>query len=248
MEVLTNQLTADLIHAVQFQGGIKLRPGRHEMPLDKDPSRPQLIMDIPVGGCRVSAVAMVGSDGLTSDQDLNVTRQTNTRSKPMVKNLGLSLDPPLPLVNVAPTLIHFPTLFQDNFVPTLRRIQIVRLALDFVVSASSFWKVLVDFGERLSNSSFQGAVTPCIRRQVERHQDCTKSEAKQSQQEPPTQEIIPEWSLVGLSGHVLLFGWIPFPLSVRHAPHLIILNRTLTQWRNPWLRPKRRKYCAKNVS
>jgi hypothetical protein len=47
-------------------------------------------------------------------------------------------------------------------VPTLRRIQIVRLALDFVVSGivAFDWKVLVDFLERLSNSSFQGAVTP----------------------------------------------------------------------------------------
>jgi hypothetical protein len=37
MEVFDEPITADLIHAVNFRGGIKLRPGRHEMPLDKDP-------------------------------------------------------------------------------------------------------------------------------------------------------------------------------------------------------------------
>jgi hypothetical protein len=52
----------------------------------------------------------------------------------MVKNLGLSLDPPLPLVNVAPVSI-LSNIIPGQFVPTLRRIQIVRLALDFVVSA-----------------------------------------------------------------------------------------------------------------
>jgi hypothetical protein len=228
MEVLTNQLTADLIHAVQVSGGVRLRPGRHEMPLDKDPSRPQLIMDIPAGGCRVSAVAMVGSDGLTSDQDLDVTRKTTTRSKPMVKNLGLSLDPPLPLVNVAPTLIHFPTLFQDNFVPTLRRIQIIRLALDFVVSISSLLEKCLWILESVCQIHLSKVrVTPLYkgRRGTTKAKTATNTNTntKQSQQVSQAQEIIPEWRLsLAFSGHVLLFGWIPIPFISVTLPTFII--------------------------
>jgi hypothetical protein len=231
MEVLTNQLTADLIHAVQVSGGVRLRPGRHEMLLDKDPSRPQLVLDIPTGGCRVSAVAMVGSDGLTADQDLDVTRQTTTRSKPMVKNLGISLDPPLPLVNVAPTLIHFPTLFRDNsvyhyshnFVPTLRRMQIIRLALDFVVSISSFLEKCLWILESVCKIHLSKVrVTPLYKGR--RGKQSTDQTTEQStDQTTTTKEIIPEWRLsLAFSGHVLLFGWIPIPFISVTLPTFII--------------------------
>ena len=139
MEILYDELSTDLLHAVQAEASIRLRHGRHEIPLDKDNSRPQLILDIPKEGIKVTAMAAIGSDGLSTSDDLDPAQKTVDRSLPMVKHAGVTLDPPLPLVNVAPTLIHFPTLFEDNVVKyTLRRIQIVRYGLDLLKSISSF--------------------------------------------------------------------------------------------------------------
>jgi hypothetical protein len=76
----------------------------------------------------------------------------------MVKNLGLSLDPPLPLVNVAP-IIFGPTLFQDNLCRHCDAFKLFDSLWILWYRHRPFGKVLVDFGERLSNSSFQG-VTP----------------------------------------------------------------------------------------
>jgi hypothetical protein len=204
MEILRHQLTADLIHAIHVKGGVRIREGRHEIPLDKNKSRPQLLFVVPKGGCRVTAVAGVGSDGLSSDEDLDVTRPTATRSKPMVKHAGLVLDPPLPLANVAPTLIHFPTLFEDNFVPTLRRIQIVRFALDLVVSFSSFLeKVLWIIESKCQIHLSTVRLAPLYKGSLENNS--------------------PEWRLaLAFSGHVLLFNWIPIPFISVTLPTFII--------------------------
>lgn len=216
MEILRHQMTADLIHAVHVKGGVRIREGRHEIPLDKDKSRPQLLFEVPKGGCKVAIGAGVGSDGLSSTEDLDVSRPTASRSKPMVKHAGLVLDPPLPLANVAPTLIHFPTLFEDKFVPTLRRIQIVRFALDLLVSLSSFIeKVLWIIESKCKIHLSTVKVTPLYKGSSENNS--------------------PEWRLaLAFSGHVLLFDWIPVPfISVRLPTFIIphphaLLDRLLT--------------------
>lgn len=203
MEVLCHQLTADLIHAIQLSGEVRLHEGSHEIPLDQNPSRPQLRLDIPKGGCRTSIQAQVGSDGCSSEEDLNVGRKTATRSKPMVKHTQLTIDPPLPLANVAPTLIHFPTLFEDKFVPTLRRLQIVRWAIDLVTSLSSFIeKVLWIIEQKCQIHLGQVSIHPIYKGSLENQ---------------------PEWRLrLAFSGHVLLFGWIPIPFVGIILPTFII--------------------------
>jgi len=206
VEILTEKLTADLIHAVQVEGGVRMREGRHEIPLDKDTSRPQLLLDVPKSGCRLSAVAMVGSDGFSSEEDLDVTKQTTSRSTPMVKHAGLVFDPPLPLSNVAPTLIHFPTLFEDNVVPTLRRIQIVRLFMDFIVSTSAFIERCLWIAE--SKCQIHLSKIRVIPLYKGHSSDADKS---------------PKWRLsLSFSGHLLLFGWIPFPFINVTLPTFII--------------------------
>jgi hypothetical protein len=98
------------------------------------------------------------SDGLTSDQDLMSRANQHPVQNLMVKNLGLSLDPPLPLVNVAP--VDSPTLFQDNLCRHCDAFKLFDSLWILWYPASSFWESACGFWERLSNSSFQGAVTP----------------------------------------------------------------------------------------
>jgi hypothetical protein len=240
MTMLTQQLTGDLIHAVQLEGEIRLRPGRHEVPLDKDTSRPQFVLDVSEQshGCRISAVAVIGSDGLSIEQDMDVHRQTTSRSKPMVKHAGLVFDPPLPLSNVAPTLIHFPTLFEDrNMIPTLRSIQFVRYIVDFIVSISSFiekclWILEAQCQIHLSKVR----ITPIYKGQNKNSQ---KGTTTNDTNRPPTDQMYdqklqsdpiialttksPKWRLqLAFSGHVLIFGVIPIPFISIVLPSFII--------------------------
>ncbi|KAL9191484.1 LOW QUALITY PROTEIN: hypothetical protein ACHAXT_001190 [Thalassiosira profunda] len=148
MEVITDGLTADLIHAVQVQAQVRLREGRHIIPLDKDERRPQFWFDSRGNGndimgddtegakkgCRVSANVTVGSERFSLDEDLDTTRHTKDRSRPMVKGADLIFDPPLRLGNVAPTLLHFPNLFEDRALPKLRRMQVVGFIIEFLAS------------------------------------------------------------------------------------------------------------------
>lgn len=212
-EVVLQQLSADLLHAVQAEASVRVREGRHEIPLNKDHTRPQFQLHSPKGGCRISAVAIVGSDNLTLEEDLDVSRETTTRSKPMVKKAQLVLDPPMPLANVAPTLIHIPTLFADKKLPSLRRIQIVRMMMDFVISISSWlekWLWIIESVCQIHLSHIQ--ITPTFKG---REQDNS-----------------PEWRLtLAFSGHVQLFGVLPIPfLSVAlptfiiPQPHALISN------------------------
>jgi hypothetical protein len=217
MTMLTQQLTPDLIHAVQLEGEIRLRCGRHEVPFDKDMSRPQFVLDVvESNGCRISAVAMIGSDGLSNEQDIDVHRSTLSRSKPIVKHAGLVFDPPLALSNVAPTLIHFPTLFEDrNMLPMLRSMQFIRYVVNFIVSISSFlekclWIVESQCQIHLSNVR----ITPIYKGQSVNipSDDTTQITAKS-----------PKWRLqLAFSGHVLVFGWIPIPFISVTLPSFII--------------------------
>ena len=204
--IVTNSLTAELVHAVQTQAHVRLSRGKHEIPLDKDVSRPQLQLDVSHdNGCKVSAVCVVGSDGLSDSQDMDVSLKTETRSKPMVKHAGLSLDPPLPLVNVAPTLIHFPTLFEDrHMLPALRSMQLVRFFMDFIVSISSFLeKCLWIIESQCQIHLGKVRVVPIYKGQQSTSQ--------------------PDWRLqLSFSGHVLLFGWIPIPFVSVTLPTFII--------------------------
>ena len=212
MELIYESLSTSLLHGTVLNAQLRLRSSRHEIPLDKDSSRPQLILDIPKTGCKVNAVAAVGSDGFSTEEDLDPGIETTKRSYPMVKHAGVTLDPPLPLVNVAPTLIHFPTLFEDNVVKyTLRRVQIVRFALDALKSISSFiekvlWilesKCQIHLGKVSINPMYKGA----------EHVGDNISDMGE-----------PQWRLsLAFSGHVVLFGWIPIPFVNISLPTWII--------------------------
>uniref|UniRef100_A0A7S3VB24 Uncharacterized protein n=1 Tax=Chaetoceros debilis TaxID=122233 RepID=A0A7S3VB24_9STRA len=212
MELMYEELTADLLHASHVQGSIRIKHGRHEIPLDKDNSRPQLIFDIPKEGCKLTAVAALGSDGFSSKDDLDVTKLTKDRSLPMVKHAGVTMNPPIPLLNVAPTLIHFPTLFEDNVVKyTLRRLQIVRYIIDIIKSISSFiekvlWilesKCQIHLGKVSITPIYKGAERSGINGEVYNE---------------------PQWRLsLAFSGHAIIFGWIPIPFVNIALPTWII--------------------------
>jgi hypothetical protein len=205
-EILYDLLTPDLIHGIHAEAGIRMREGRHEIPLDKDSSRPQLRFNVPKGGVRISAVAGIGSDQFSSAQDLDVNIPTASRSCPMVKHAGIVFDPPLPLSNVAPTLIHFPTLFEDDFVPTLRRIQIFRFLMDAIISISSLIEKLLWIIESVLQIHLSKIrVTPLYKGRSS------------------VDDTSPEWRLsLAFSGHVLLFGWIPIPFINVILPTFII--------------------------
>jgi hypothetical protein len=227
MSLLTQQLTADLIHAIQLEGEIRLRTGRHEIPLDKDTSRPQFVFDVvEQNGCRISAVAVIGSDGLSIEQDMDVHRATTSRSKPMVKHAGLVFDPPLPLLNVAPTLIHFPTLFEDrNMIPTLRSIQFVRYIVDFIVSISSFLeKCLWILESQCQIHLSKVRITPIYKGQNRNKGTVVVNHMNQQHVHQSTTTIkSPKWRLqLAFSGHVLIFRWIPIPFISIILPSFII--------------------------
>jgi hypothetical protein len=203
-EVVLQQLTADLLHAVQAEASVQVREGRHEIPLNKNLRRPQLQLHSPKGGCRISVVAIVGSDNLSLEEDLDASRETNSRSQPMAKKAQLILDPPMPLANVAPTLIHIPTLFEDKKLPVLRRIHIVRMFMDFVISISSWLERLLWILESFCQIHLSNVqITPTFKgRELDNS---------------------PEWRLtLSFSGHVLLCGYIPIPFISVVLPTFII--------------------------
>jgi hypothetical protein len=248
VDILTDKLTADLIHAFSASATVKLRPGMHEIPLDKDSSRPQLRFEVPISGCKVAAAGHVGSDGLTVEQDFNCSTTKNfatadgkrhhtnlgnnssvsgnsvnnvrsgsivkeaIRSKPMVKSGGIVFDPPIPLGNVAPTLIHFPTLFEDlQYLPILRGVQIIRYFVDFVISISNFLeKCLWIIETKCKIHLSQIRIRP-LYKGSNRH--LSKN----------NEEDLPEWRLsLSFSGHVMLFGIIPIPFVNIVLPTVII--------------------------
>lgn len=215
-EVLLDHLTADLIHGMKAEANVLLRPGRHEIPLDKDPLRPQFTVDIPTNGIKLSAVARVGSDGFTAMQDLDVCIPTELRSRPMVKQAELVFEPALPLLNVAPTLIHIPTLFEDNtVVPRLRSIQVIRYFIDALVGVSSLIeKILWVIESYLQIHLSTVRISPIYKGR----RKCTTLNEDRFDG-----TVYPEWRLsLAFSGHVELFGWIPIPFLSVVLPTFII--------------------------
>ncbi len=263
MEILTDDITCDLLHATHVRGSIRLKCGRHEIPLDIDSSRPQLILDVGGGGggsskrksrsnssadssaynntvqgtssavgCKITAVAAIGSDGISNVDDLDTSKPTNERSLPLVKHAGVILDPPLPLANVAPTLIHFPTLFEDNNLKyTLRRVQIVRYMLDFIKSMSSLIEKVLWIAESKCQIHLgKVSLTPLYKGELHHSRNknsgtiSTSSSADGSAAlDPDGDELEPQWRLsLAFSGHVTLFGWIPIPFVNIQLPTWII--------------------------
>jgi hypothetical protein len=195
-EVLLHHLTADLLHGIYAKASVNIQEGKHEIPLDKDSSRPQFNVDVPRGGCRISVMASVGSDGFSKEQDLDVTVPTTSRSVPLVKGAGLTFNPPLPLLNVAPTLIHIPTLWEDNYlVPRLRRVPIMRFFVDTVIAISNYIeKILWIIESFLQIHLHKVRVTPLYKGRSS------------------VDDTSPEWRLsLAFSGHCLLFGVLPIP-------------------------------------
>ena len=129
----------------------------------------------------------------------------------MVKHAGITFDSPLLLNNVAPTLIHFPTLFEDNVVKyTLRRIQIVRYALDLLNSISSFIEnILWILESKCQIHLGKVSVTPLYKGAEKGSEDGLYCE--------------PQWRLnLAFSGHVILFNFLPIPFVNIPLPTWII--------------------------
>lgn len=206
VELLHDQLTVDLVHAVHAKMEVRLREGSHEIPLDKDGSRPQLRFNVQEGGCRMSVSGSIGSDGFTVEQDLDISCPTLRRSKSMVKNASVAMDPPIPLSNVAPTLIHFPTLFEDKLLLTLRAYPLLSSILDSVQSISSLIERCLWIVE-----------SKC---QVHIHKIRVAPVYKDS---AGIDHSSPEWNLsLAFSGHVLVFGVLPIPFVNVQLPTFII--------------------------
>jgi hypothetical protein len=206
-EMLLHHLTADLVHGVHAKAIAQLHEGVHEIPLDKDPSRPQFNIEIGKGGCRVSVNADVGSDNFTQAQDLDVSIPTTSRSLPMVKHAGVTFDPPVSLKNVAPTLIHIPTLFEDSYVvPRYRRIQIIRYFINLIIGISHYIeKVLWIVEGFLKIHLGKVRITPIYKGRSS------------------IDDTSPEWRLVlAFSGHCNLFGLFPVPFINVILPTFII--------------------------
>ncbi|KAL3921557.1 MAG: hypothetical protein SGILL_002686 [Bacillariaceae sp.] len=206
-EMLLHHLTADLIHGVYAEASLQVQQGKHEIPLDKDPTRPQFCVEVPRDGCRISVMASIGSDGFDREKDLDVTIPTTSRSHPLVKGAGLTFDPPLPLLNVAPTLIHIPTLWEDNYlVPKLRRMPIMRFVVDTVIAISNYIeKVLWIIESFLQIHLHKVRVTPLYKGRSS------------------VDDNSPEWRLsLAFSGHCLLFGVLPIPFINVILPTFVI--------------------------
>ena len=219
MEVLWDGLTADLIHSVQVQAQVRLREGRHTIPLDKDDMRPQFWFDSSGSdifsaqnnetikkGCKISAQFFVGSERMTLDEDLDTSKHISERSQPMVKSGDLIFDPPLRLGNVAPTLLHFPQLFEDKAMPRLRRMQFVGYIIEFL---ASLWflleKILWMIERRCQVHLSKVKVAPIYRGQ---------SAVGEAQYRLS----------LSFTGHLLLFDFLPIPFISFHLPTFVIPN------------------------
>ncbi|GKY98734.1 hypothetical protein MPSEU_000829700 [Mayamaea pseudoterrestris] len=244
VEVLLNQLTADLIHGAKAEATIRLRPGQYEIPLDKDSSRPQLTLQAPEKGCKVSVLALVGSDRLTTAQDLSGSIATSARSQTMVKAAGLVLDPPLALLNVAPTLIHFPTLFQDVYLQhQVRKWQLLRWLKSWIVSLHSWiekflWilesKCQIHLSKITIRPIYQGRQYGTWKWYSKwRNRSEVPTDAESITAATPGNGDSPggvtkdddsnDWRLsLSFSGHVLLWNWIPIPFINIVLPTFII--------------------------
>ena len=210
MSVLWSKLCiADLVHAASFKCSGILREGRHQIPLNKDLSRPQITFIIPEGGIRLNISVNIGSGGFSVEQDFDQSKdRMKLRTKTLIKTCNLSLDPPLPLDNVVPTLIHFPNLFEDIMFYSLF-IQQRRPGFRWLIWLIS---LLVAFIEKL----LWILETKC-------KVNLSQVKASPVYRGPNSVTRLPQWQLsLSFSGHLLLFNWIPVPFVSVVLPTYII--------------------------
>ena len=206
-EMIYHQLTTDLVHGLHVKATAKIQNGCHILPLDKDDSRPQFYVDVREGGCKVSAMASIGSDGFSQDQDLDVSISTTSRSLPMVKYAELVFDQPIAIKNVAPTLIHIPTLFEDSYVvPRYRRIPIIRYFINSIVTIRNYIEKVLWIIEGILHIHLgKVRITPIYKGRSS------------------INDTSPEWRLVlAFSGHCQVFGHFPVPFINVIIPTFII--------------------------
>lgn len=149
--------------------------------------------------------------------------------------------------HVAPTLVHFPTLFQDNWMhSTLRtRLQLARIVLDWLISLTSFLEKClwilesvcqIHLGKVRVTPLYKGAEKPP--RAMSMDEATTTDDfgggggsrrlagsghvASGNKKAQPV-AVSPQWRLsLSFSGHVLLFGIIPIPFINVVLPTFII--------------------------
>lgn len=211
MEILWNQLTPELVHALSFDASIQLRNGPHTIPLNKSLSRPQLVLGSNKASSRIYLSGKLGSIDLSNEDDFDMMRSPKHRSLTMVKGCSATLDPPLAMLNVASTLVHLPSLFEDHSLPGLRQVRIVYFVLTFICSISSLierflWiverKCQIHLSKITASPIFKGS------------------------------NDVPQWKLkLSFSGHALIFNMIkvPFhaislPTFIIPAPHALLRN------------------------
>jgi hypothetical protein len=219
----TTCITPDLIDRVHATASIKLRKGVHEIPLDMDVNRPQLRLHVLTeknenDDCiKLKMECAIDSGGGSDDNDDNNNKaNTNTNDgggiasggvphQSTVQSASLTFDPPLPLSNVAPTLIHFPTLFEDEYWSKIRIVQF------FLVSTTGYLMNVLEKFLWFVESHCQIHLGKI---RIVRH-------ALKLQ--------------LSFSGHVLLFGCLPIPFLGVCLPTFIIpqpyalLNKLMTK-------------------
>ena len=195
MEVLTHQLTADLVHALHWEANVRFTQGPHSIPINPK-GRPQLTLHV-TSDTRLSLAASVGTQGWTKAQDFDL-HPSEPRSKPVVQDGHVLLDPPVLLENVAPTLIHFPTLFEDfNLSSKSKYYYWKRILIDWIASVSIWIEKLLWIIESYCQIHL------------------SKIQVKPRNNNPHRLSL-------SFSGHVLLFKLIPVPFLNVRLPTFII--------------------------
>jgi hypothetical protein len=180
-------------------------------------------------GCQITASADIGSgNGWTIDQDFDVLKSTTDRPRTMLRSAEINFGPPaLALYNVAPTLIHLPSLFQDTYwTKVFDRLRhstppnkekyltwiqkYIRLGLSFFLGLSSILERFLWFIESKCQIHLSRVRIVPIYKQYGDTKDT--SEAKNR-----------DWRLqLSFSGYVLLYDWIPVPFVNVRLPTFII--------------------------
>jgi hypothetical protein len=217
----TTSITPDLLDRINASASIKLRNGVHEIPLNIDKNRPQLRLHVgPEQDCfKIVADCAIDSGG-GSDDNHHINKANDggghnststsviTHHQSTVQSASLTFDPPLPLSNVAPTLIHFPTLFEDVY-----------------------WSKLSMMGQHFSwwvrTAGYVLTILEEFLWLVESHCQIHLGKIRIVRNALRLQ--------LSFSGHVLLFGCLPIPFLGVSLPTFIIpqpyalLNKLLTK-------------------
>ena len=249
-ELIWNQLTPDLLHGLQVRASVSFKEGTYVIPLQRPgPPRPQLTLSNS-SGCALSCRLDVGSgNGFSLDDDLNVQKSTTDRSWTMVKHGELNLSPAMALSNVAPTLLHLPTLFEDTSTKWLtalmrfpnendnpddaathtdasylRKSKHAGIFAFFIVKYIAFARLLV-----MSLSSLIERLLWWIESKCQVHLSKVRILPKyrhvvaESLFENSDDELSNCWRLqLSFSGYVMLWNWIPIPFINISLPTFII--------------------------